>query len=98
MLALDELAGGDAHLLRAVLVREGTSAATSIGTSCSSTGTRIATSSGSSENQPTSETTSGLPSVSARIAEPDVSPIVGERRETSASQAAISDQSGSSVT
>ena len=74
------------------------SAAASASTSCSSTGTRIATWSGSSANQPTSETTSGLPSVSARMADPDVSPIVGERSETIVSQAAISDQSRSSGT
>ena len=46
-------------------------------------GTLSATSSGSSANQPTSLTTSGLPSESARIALPEVSPIVGERRLTS---------------
>ena len=40
-------------------------------------GTLSTTSSGSSANQPTSETTSGLPSDSARITEPEVSPIVG---------------------
>ena len=66
--------------------------------SCPSTGIRVATSSGSSANQPASETTSGLPRDSARIAEPEVSPIVGERRETMTSQAAISDQSRSSLT
>jgi hypothetical protein len=64
----------------------------------SSTGTLITASSGSSANQPTSLTTSGLPSDSVRIALPEVSPIVGERRETIASQAAISDQSSSSGT
>ena len=55
-------------------------------------------SSGSSENQPTSLTTSGLPSESARIALPDVSPIVGARRLTQTSQAAISAQRRSSST
>ena len=74
------------------------SAAASVSTSRASTGTRIATCPGSSENQPTSETTSGLPSESALIADPEVSPIVGERRETIASQAAISDHSRSSPT
>ena len=43
------------------------SAACSVSTSRSSTGTFSATSSGSSENQPTSLTTSGLPSESSRI-------------------------------
>ena len=45
-----------------------------------------------------SETSIGLPSESARITEPDVSPIVGERRLTSTSQAAISDSNRSSLT
>ena len=45
------------------------------------TGTLIATSSGSSANQPRSLTTSGLPSESVRIALPEVSPIVGARSE-----------------
>ena len=66
--------------------------------SLSSTGTFSTASPGSSANQPMSLTTSGLPSESARIALPEVSPIVGERRETIASQAAISDQSSSSGT
>ena len=57
-----------------------------------------ATSSGSSANQPTSLTTTGLPSESWRMTLPDVSPIVGERRLTQTSQAAISDQSRSSST
>ncbi len=56
-------------------------------------GTFSATSSGSSANQPTSLTTTGFPSESVRIALPDVSPIVGARSSTHASQAAISDQS-----
>ena len=64
----------------------------------SSTGTLSATSSGSSENQPTSLTTSGLPSDSARIAVPDVSPIVGERRLTWTSHAFISAHSRASST
>ena len=62
------------------------------------TGILIATSSGSSENQPTSLTTSGFPSESARIAAPDVSPIVGARRSTIASHAAINAHSRSSST
>ena len=57
--------------------------------SASPTVTFSATSPGSSENHPTSETTSGLPRTSARIAVPDVSPIVGERRLVWTSQAAI---------
>ena len=44
------------------------------------------------------ETISGLPSVSALIAVPEVSPIVGARSETTASQAAISDHRRSSPT
>ena len=66
------------------------SAASSSSASSSPTETRSATVSGSSENQPTSETTSGLPRASARMAVPEVSPIVGERRLTWTSQAAIS--------
>ena len=59
------------------------SAAASAPTSSSPPGgTFSATSSGSSANQPTSETTSGLPSESARIALPEVSPIVGARSST----------------
>ena len=68
------------------------SAAASSPTSRSPTATLSATSSGSSANQPASLTTSGLPSDIARIAVPDVSPIVGERRLTWTSQAAISAQ------
>ena len=67
-------------------------------TSRSPTGTWRATPPGSSENQPASVTTSGLPSVSARIAVPEVSPMVGERRPTWTSQAAISDHSRRSST
>ena len=52
----------------------------------------------SSENQPTSLTTSGLPSERPRSTEPEVSPIVGARSETSTSHAPISDQSRSSGT
>ena len=55
-------------------------------------GTLSATSSGSSENQPTSLTTSGLPSDSALTTLPDVSPIVGWRRFTRTSLPAMSDQ------
>ncbi len=58
-------------------VTSSSSAAASVSTSPSSTGIFSAAASGSSENQPTSLTTSGLPSESARIAIPDVSPIVG---------------------
>src|SRR2546428_12085670 len=74
------------------------SEAASAGTPSSSTGTFRAASSGSSANQPTSLTTSGLASASARIALPDVSPIVGERNDTHASHAAINDQKRSSST
>ena len=73
-------------------------AATSDGTSPSPAGTLIATSSGSSRKAPMSVTTSGLPSESARTAVAEVSPIVGERSETTTSQAAISDHSSSSGT
>ena len=71
-------------------------AATSASTSPSPTGTLIATSSGSSRNAPTSLTISGLPSERARIAAAEVSPIVGQRSETTASQAASRRQSSSS--
>ena len=74
------------------------SAAYSVSVSAASTGTFRATSSDSSANQPTSLTTTGFPSESCRITLPDVSPIVGERRLTHTSQAAISDQSLSSST
>lgn len=67
-------------------------------TSPSPTATLSATASGSSANQPVAETTSGLPRVSARIAVPDVSPIVGERRLTWTSHAAMSSQSRRSST
>jgi hypothetical protein len=74
------------------------SAVASEATSSSSTETLNATSSGNSENQPRSLTTSGRPSESARIALPDVSPIVGARSEMQASHAAINDQSCASST
>ena len=82
----------------ASLEASNSSEAASAGTSSSSTGTFIAASSGSSANQPTSLTRSGFPSASARIALPDVSPIVGERNETQTSQAAITDHRRSSST
>ena len=74
----------------ASLAARSSSEVANAGISSSSTGTLRATSSGNSENQPRSLTTSGHPSESARIALPDVSPIVGARSETHASQAAIS--------
>src|SRR6266545_2797733 len=67
-------------------------------TSASSGATLSATSSGSSANQPTSLTSRGLPRVSARIVLPDVSPIVGERSETTASTPASSAQKRASST
>ena len=68
------------------------SVAARVATSYSSTGTLATTESGSSENQPASLTTSGLPSESARIAIPEVSPIVGQRRLTQTSESARSCQ------
>ncbi len=66
------------------------SAASIVSTSCASTGTLIATSPGSSENQPTSLTTSGFPSERERMTLPDVSPMVGWRRLTHTSTPAMS--------
>ena len=62
------------------------------------TGIFATASSGSSENQPMSLTTSGLPRTNERIAVPEVSPIVGQRRLTEMSAALISDQRRGSST
>ena len=75
-----------------VSLASSSSAAPRVSASCASTGTLSATSSGSSANQPVSLTTSGFPSTSARIAEPEVSPIVGARSETQKSHAPMSAQ------